>query len=185
MPSREELGKRLKAVRLQKGLTLKEVELLSGVSMTHTSQIERGMTSPTVGALEKLAKALDKTASYFIEDSILDDVSHLSRSERNVLVNQESGMRFEGLSNGVLGSLLHFYYVHATPVMRDPELRSHSGEEALLVLKGSLDVVIGEKRYRLKNGDSIHFKSEKPHAYFSTARSGAEAIWVGTLPPVL
>jgi transcriptional regulator with XRE-family HTH domain len=184
MPTREELGRRLKEVRQQRGLTLKEVEVLSGVSMTHTSQIERGMTSPTIGALEKLAKALDKTASYFIEERVLDDVAYISKEDRNVLTNEKSGIRLESLSNGIPGGTLHYFQIKATPVVREPELRSHEGEEAITVLKGCLDLVVGENRYRLKAGDSAHFKSHQPHAYFASTRTGAEAIWVGTTSPV-
>ena len=184
MPSREELGKRLKAVRLDRGLTLKEVEVLSGVSMTHTSQIERGMTSPTIGALEKLAKALDKTASFFLEEQLLDETSFTSKGERNVLVNEESGVRHEGLTRGIPGGGLHFGYLRVTPVVEEPGQQKHVGEEAIYVVKGSLIVVVGEKRYRLKSGDGIHFRSNTPHAFFSNTRVGAEAIWVGTSPPV-
>lgn len=185
MPSREELGRRLKSARTEKGLTLKEVEILSGVSMTHTSQIERGMTSPTVGALEKLARALEKTTSHFIEDSSIDDVCHMPKGDRNQLTNEESGLVFSALSAGIARGMLHFYHVTATPVMKEPDFRTHTGEEGVTVIKGTLDVVVGDKRYKLKVGDSVHFLSAEPHAIFSTARIGAEAIWVGTATPVL
>ncbi|MFH1681834.1 MAG: XRE family transcriptional regulator [Candidatus Eisenbacteria bacterium] len=185
MPSREELGRRLKSIRLQKGLTLREVELLSGVSMTHTSQIERGMTSPTVGALEKLARALDKTASYFIEEAVLDETSLRSRDDRSTLISEKCGLRLEGLSGGIAGGMLHFCYVKATPVLTEPPRRTHEGEEALTVLKGSIEVVVGEDRYRLRAGDSLHFRSNRPHVFYSNTRSGAEAVWVSTAAPVL
>lgn len=185
MPSKEELGKRIKGIRLQKGLTLKEVEILSGVSMTHTSQIERGMTSPTVGALEKLARALDRTASYFMEESALEEVSRLAKEERGVFVNEETGIRLEGLSSGILGANLHFYQLYASPVTREPQHRSHSGEEAITVSKGCLEVKVGDVQYTLKSGDSIHYKSAKPHSIYTNHKSGAEAIWVGTAPPIL
>jgi transcriptional regulator with XRE-family HTH domain len=184
MPSREELGRRLRTVRLQRGLTLKEVENLSGVSMTHTSQIERGMTSPTVGALEKLAKALDRTASYFIEEEILEEASHRSKSDRSALISEKCGLRLERLTGGIAGGTLRFCYVKAAPVLNEPPLRRHEGEEALAVLKGSLEVVVGDDRYRLKSGDSLHFRSNRPHVFYSNTRSGAEAIWVSTADPV-
>jgi len=183
MPTKEELGKRLKNVRLEKGFTLKEVETLSGVSMTHTSQIERGMTSPTVGALEKLARALDRTASYFMEEELRDEISYVRRDERGVSLHESSGIRLERLTAGIPGGIFHFYLLRATPVVSEPEHRKHDGEEAVTVLKGCLDVVVGGRRFRLKSGESLQFKSSKPHALFSSTRSGAEAIWVGTTPP--
>ena len=159
MPSREELGRRLKEARQAKGLTLKEVEHLSGVSMTHTSQIERGMTSPTVGALEKLARALDRTASFFVEDDPLDEVSLVAKENRSVIVNEKNGIRMESLTSGIAGSSLHFCFLHVTPILGEPPLQSHAGEEAIYVAKGILDVKVGEKKYRLRHGESIHFKT--------------------------
>ncbi len=185
MPTREELGKRIKSARLEKGLTLKEVELLSGVSMTHTSQIERGMTSPTVGALEKLAGALDRATSHFIEDKALDDVCRIVKKDRTALVSEESGLRLEGLTHGISGGGVHFYQITVTPVLEAPPLKSHAGEEAMTVLRGSLDVMVDGEHHKLKAGDSIHFNSSKSHSIFSSARSGAEAIWVGTSAPVV
>ncbi len=185
MPSREELGKRIKSARQEKGLTLKEVEILSGVSMTHTSQIERGMTSPTIGALEKLARALDRTTAHFIEETVLDEVSNITRDDRVMMQNEETGLRLEGLSTGISGGTLHMYQLTATPLLKEPRLRTHAGEESLVVTKGTLEVIVGEKHFKLKSGDSIHYKSSHPHAIFTASRQGAEAIWVGTSPPVL
>ena len=166
-------------------MTLKEVELLSGVSMTHTSQIERGMTSPTVGALEKLARALDRATSHFIEETALEEICVLKKGDRTALVNESSGLRLESLTSGISGGEIHFYHISATPVMEAPLLKSHAGEEGITVTRGALEVVIGEKRHKLKAGDTIHFKSSQPHAFFSASRSGAEAIWVGTSVPVI
>ena len=56
METRNEIGSRIKQFRLAKGLTLKDIELRAKVSATHVSEIERGMTSPTVGALAKIER---------------------------------------------------------------------------------------------------------------------------------
>ena len=53
-----ELGERLRRLRFARNLTLKEVEAKAHVSATHLSEIERGKTSPTVGALVRIARAL-------------------------------------------------------------------------------------------------------------------------------
>jgi transcriptional regulator with XRE-family HTH domain len=165
-------------------LTLKEVELLSGVSMTHTSQIERGLTSPTVGALEKLARALDRTPGSLIDDGALDESCLVARGDRSVLRNEKCGIRFEGLTRGITGGALSLYFLHATPITTEPPLRKHGGEEALTVLKGSLEVILGDRRHHLRSGDTLHFRSNTPHTFFSAARTGAEAIWVSTAAPI-
>ncbi len=62
-----ELGKRIKQLRLSQGFTLKDIESKVGVSATHVSEIERGKTSPTVGALAKIASALQVNPSFLVD----------------------------------------------------------------------------------------------------------------------
>ena len=61
------LGKRLRRIRQERGLTLKQIEAKVGVSATHVSEIERGNTSPTIRALERIASALGVAPSYLID----------------------------------------------------------------------------------------------------------------------
>ena len=67
MAGSKTLGKKLWHARQSKGMTLMQVQKKARVSATHISQIERGMTSPTVGVLQKLAKALGTKASNFLD----------------------------------------------------------------------------------------------------------------------
>ena len=77
----EELGRRIRKLRLERRMTLKQVEQASDLSATHLSEIERGRTSPTIGALVRIARALQKDASYFIEVEERPDVAHITREQ--------------------------------------------------------------------------------------------------------
>ena len=68
------LGDRVRRTRQEKGLTLKQIEIKVGISATHVSEIERGNTSPTIGALEKIAEALGVLPSYLIDIPPLPDL---------------------------------------------------------------------------------------------------------------
>ncbi len=74
MISKEALGSRVREIRQRRKMTLKDVEQSSGLSATHISEIERGMTSPTVGALIRIAGALEKDPGFFVEPRELDEV---------------------------------------------------------------------------------------------------------------
>ena len=84
MISKEEIGRRIKKMREEHHLTLKNVEAKAGISATHISEIERGKTSPTIGALIRIADALGKDPAYFIEDEELRDVSFLALEDLKV-----------------------------------------------------------------------------------------------------
>jgi len=68
MPTKEEVGRRVRLARFRRDLTLKDVAVRSGMSATHISEIERGKTSPTIGALEKIASALEERPAHFVEE---------------------------------------------------------------------------------------------------------------------
>ncbi|MCK4409672.1 MAG: helix-turn-helix transcriptional regulator, partial [Candidatus Eisenbacteria sp.] len=104
MPTTEEVGKRLKEVRRQKEMTLKEVAQSSGMSPTHISEIERGKTSPTVGALRKIAGALGKDTAFFVEDLPLPRVSVVKKEDRETVLLRGDGDAFvnaRALTSGI------------------------------------------------------------------------------------
>ena len=65
--NRATLGRRIRTIRIEKELTLKQIEAMVGISATHVSEIERGRTSPTVGALARIAEALGVRPSHLID----------------------------------------------------------------------------------------------------------------------
>ncbi len=184
MPTRQELGRRLKTVRLARGMTLKDVEARSGISMTHTSKIERGMASPTIHALEKLARALDKTLAYFVEDTDLSEVSVVRKGERPILAREPDGILVESLTRGVPGGTLYFFYVTAPPTGKETRREPHGGEECAIVVKGTLEIAIGAERHTLRYGESIHFKSSAPLTFRNAGRTPVEVIWGSTQTPL-
>src|SRR6185503_15732797 len=66
-PSPVELGRRIKLLRVSRGLTLKELEGRGRISATHVSEIERGKASPTLGALRRIARALGVRPAALVE----------------------------------------------------------------------------------------------------------------------
>src|SRR2546425_10447332 len=74
-PSPTELGRRIKLLRIARGLTLKDLEERGGISATHVSEIERGKASPTVGALGRIARALDLRPATLVAPRMLPEVT--------------------------------------------------------------------------------------------------------------
>ncbi len=113
MINNEQLGQRLKACRAEAGLTLKAMESRAGVSATHISEIERGKTSPTIGALQKMARALDRDLTYFLETEALDEITHQRPFEREWVYAPGEGPggnhRFMSLGTGIPGSRLNTF----------------------------------------------------------------------------
>jgi len=161
-----ELGRKLKQERLRRGLTLKDVENRVGISATHLSEVERGKSSPTVGVLDKIARALGTRSSLLIELASGPPYSHTRPGGRRAVLSVDGSVRTESLSDAFPGaevSLLLKTYAPAPARRLDP--RGHEGEEFVYVLSGRLRVHVGEEQHLLEAGDSIHFKSIRPHAF--------------------
>ncbi|UCG51666.1 MAG: helix-turn-helix transcriptional regulator [Candidatus Latescibacterota bacterium] len=183
MPSKQVLGDRIKRFRLQRNLTLKEVELKAKVSATHVSEIERGMTSPTVGALAKIARALGTEPSYFLQNNAYPRVCVVRKSGRRVLEYKNWGAKINRLSSGINDSRMSFLEVELEPgLTHNMEPLSHTGEELIHILKGVVEINVADNRHLLKEGDSIHFKSKEPHTIRNIGDGHARILWVASPP---
>jgi transcriptional regulator with XRE-family HTH domain len=161
MVSKELVGTRIRQVRTKQRKTLKDVEAASGFSSTHISEIERGRTSPTIGALIRIAHALDKDPSFFIEERELDEVCVTSLEARpSPSIGLEfpgTGVRVESLTRGILGGRLLAYEITlegggSAHVSNLPE----SGDLCLTCLEGACEIAIGERVVPFEPRDTLH-----------------------------
>jgi transcriptional regulator with XRE-family HTH domain len=165
MVSKELVGTRIRQVRTKQRKTLKDVEAASGFSSTHISEIERGRTSPTIGALIRIAHALDKDPSFFIEERELEEVCVTSQEARPASVIgldfSGTGVQVESLTRGILGGRLLAYEVtleeRGTAQVRNlPE----SGDLCLNCLSGNCEISVGERTVPFERGDALHVAVE-------------------------
>jgi len=180
MLDKAELGRRVKLERLSKGMTLKQVADASGMSPTHISEIERGRTSPTVGALLKIAHALGKSATYFVEEEELPSVSVVRKHERKQHSVNDSGQsvaNMDFLTSGIPAGRLRVVEI------RDLEggqqlAPPHEGEEIFLVDSGRVRVTVGEAPFDLEAGDCIQFKASVPHKIERVGNERPRVLWI-------
>ncbi len=182
MVSKQEIGRRMKKVREQKHLTLKNVEARAGISATHISEIERGKTSPTINALMRIAYSLGKDPAYFIENDELDDVSFVALEDRSEIeLNRARGVR-EMLTRSIPGGRINAQFINMGPSGGEKiKVHTHIGEEAALVLKGDVRFRVDGKDYQLGAGDSIYYEADLEHGYLNMSdEQEARIIWFGS-----
>ncbi|UCG51667.1 MAG: helix-turn-helix transcriptional regulator [Candidatus Latescibacterota bacterium] len=182
MLDKSELGKRIKRVREGKHLTLKNIEAAASISATHISEIERGKTSPTLGALIRISKALGKDPAYFIEEEELGEVSLVTLENRIRESLGDGAGTLERLTYSIPGGGLQACVItleRGKSHREDPH--THHGNEAAVVLTGRLLFKVGEEEFELGEGDSIFYDALEPHAYLNASdRDGASMIWICT-----
>ena len=181
----EELGRRIRKCRLDSRMTLKAVEQASGLSATHLSEIERGRTSPTIGALVRIARALKRDASYFIEREERNAVAHQSwDAVRRVESGDGDGGAVDALTPGIPGSRLFAYRLQLGPGPGGGvglPAQDLPGDAVYFVRRGTVDADFGDQRLKLAAGDGVQATFAVPHL-LRAGGEGAEVIAILTRP---
>jgi len=171
------LGRRIRRIRQEKSLTLKQIEAKVGVSATHISEIERGKTSPTIGALEKISVALDVSPSHLIDIPPLPELNVRKRDEIRRIRMYDGSVEIEPLTNREASSEMSIFFATIDGNgMIDP-VPGHRGEEFCYVLEGFLEVTVDGRPHVLRKGDSIHFKASQPHQIRNLSTEPVRTIW--------
>ena len=177
-------GEKVRALRMQRGLTLADLAQKTQRSISLLSQIENDNISPSFSSMQTIADALEVPLAQIIsqEPSAEErDSYHIKESERKVLMTQGE-VQHQLLSRGLPLSF-EFNVVEVPPGASTGDyLYSHEGEEGGLLLEGELVVESGRQVHHLKPGDSITMKSSLPHKLSNPGKQKARAVWVNSVP---
>ncbi len=174
-----ELGRRIKMLRVARGMTLKDLEQRGGISATHVSEIERGKASPTVGALGRIALALGLRPATLVEPRLLPEVTVKRATERRSHTVQWGGATIEAVTEPTQDACLSLH-TFTLPIAREALLsHRHEGEEWVMMLSGVAEVRIDGRPFVLREGDSIHFRAHRMHAYANLGSSPAVLLIAG------
>ena len=177
----QDLGKRLRASRKERGLTLAQLGQQVGLSASYLSQIERGVAMPSLSRLATIARTLDVEVGYFFEDDVPSPcVVRLNQGER--LLGTADAV-VELLSADPSDKEIQPYRVVCQPGASRDQTPTYPGEEFGFVLGGQLTVTVGEETFVLKTGDSIHYQTLQPHSWRNEGDEECIVIWAVS-PPV-
>lgn len=153
---------RIRQVRLHKKLSLRKLAELAEVSPGLISQVERGLTQPSLDTLRQIARALDTPLFSLLDDNV-EQVAVVRQNER-MSIQSASGVQYQRISPGFgsIEMLAGFLPPGGSSV---GQRWSHPAEECVLVTEGQLLVDVGDDQHCLQTGDSCYFNSSLPHAY--------------------
>jgi transcriptional regulator with XRE-family HTH domain len=178
------VGMRLRDLRRKANLSLETVASRSDLSVGFLSQIERGLSSPSLRVLATLADVLGVGIAALFGNPGNDGGASqgviIRAAERAELKLWRSGISKQLLNPTGADSKLNLFLVHMEPGgSTGDELYTHDGEEAGLVLEGEMTLTVDDETWRLKTGDSFRFASRRPHRFGNPAkRAKAVVLWV-------
>ncbi|SCK16437.1 helix-turn-helix domain-containing protein [Vogesella sp. LIG4] len=177
-----QIGEKLRLLRKRNGLTLAALAERCGLSIAHISLIERNLAQPSINALVALAQSLDVTVQWFFgpdQQQVADEADFIVRKPQRTSIEYEGGFT-DQLLTPRSNRQLEMLHCRIAPGASSEETYTHEGAEAGLLLKGRLELWVGERHFQLDEGDSFSFSSREPHRYRNPGKSEAVVIWVIT-----
>ena len=179
------IGPKLRDLRLQRGLSLQQLAERADVSAAAIHKIEKSGMVPTITTLLKLAGALNRSISYFVdEETEQNGPAYLTQADdRRIVYTSHLGIDLAGIS----GPYGRFFLAGAVATV-EPNASSganpmeHPGEELVFVLEGSMEFEVDGQEYRLAEGDSVHFRTDRPHRWRNPGKRPARAVWMALRP---
>jgi transcriptional regulator with XRE-family HTH domain len=180
------IGEKLKTLRESKGKSLEELAGEVKLAAVVISQIERGVTTPPVGTLIKLASALGANVGYFFEEEHGTPQVEVVRAGerkriRRKLTHRQSPLSYayESLAFRKSNKRMEPFLVEFDIEIEEevPPLK-HEGEEFIFVLEGEVEVRLGGEVILLGEGDSLYFESEVPHSFVGRGHKKPRALAV-------
>jgi transcriptional regulator with XRE-family HTH domain len=179
------IGPKLRELRVQRGMSLQQLAAQSDVSAAAIHKIERGGMVPTITTLLKIAAAFNRPISYFVEEQLGENrpVAHIRRGDRSPIFTAHNGIDLAGIS----GPYGRFFLAGAIATVQ-PGANSgdkpmeHPGEELIYLLDGTFEVDVDGQHFELDEGDSLHFRTDRPHRWHNTGETPITAVWLALRP---
>jgi len=175
------LGDRLRDLRQQHSLTLRQLATAADVSPALLSQIENGATDPSLATLRKLAQVFQTSIAELFSEPEAPAV-HISRAgSRTRLAAPPGQIAYDRLTPG-RGDLEVLQADLAPGDASSAEPWAHPSTECAIVLAGEVVADIGGEKYTLATGEAITFDSRLPHLYRNASDQPARIV-IAVTPP--
>ena len=177
-----QLGRKIRDLRLRRGLTVQQLAEATGLSKGFVSQVENGRTSPSLATLQDLARSLETSVAYLVVEE--DQMPYVVRRHQrpNMSVNG-NGSRVEVMSAQPRRNLELLQADLPPGVSMGGKRQFHHGEEVILCVEGRITLTCGEHTVALEAGDSCHFDGRVPHSVENTGDAHAR-VFIALTPSV-
>jgi transcriptional regulator with XRE-family HTH domain len=157
------VGEKIRELREQKGLSLQDMATRTGYTSALLSQAENHLISPPLGALIKIAKALEVKVGTFFGDEPRESYSIVRKDERKH-ISRYASKEGESLGFDKKDRQMEPFLVSLEPAtVKSEKLSAHDGEEFIFILEGEMEAILGDHKDVLYPGDSIYYDSAIPH----------------------
>ena len=178
----ERISEKIREVRLQNKMTLKELSEKTGLSTGFLSQVERGISSMTLVSLSKIAKALNVNIKDLVDVEVRK--SFINRKDSQLILRMErSFINYIRLNGEFDERKMEPLILKIKPNTLEAEECQHDGEEFYYVIKGKAVFLIEDDEYIVDEGESIHYPSRLKHKTLN--KENIELVMLSVTVPLI
>jgi len=181
------IGRKIRALRAQNGITQKRLSQVTGLSSAMLSRMENGQTIPSIATLQRISDTLKVDISYFFQKEEEKDYVVTLPGKRRIVISRSGPHRkvayeLELLADGMKNPFMEPAIVNHVGEEQEVDPRTHDGQEFMYVLEGRVKLTLGSKEFILGKGAAAYWNGNIPHKGVSVGNRKARAIHVHLIP---
>ena len=180
MSIEEQIGAKIRNLRNQNGLTQEELADRTELTTGFISQMERGLTAPSVSTLLDIVECLGTNLSDFFHEE--NELQIVYPKEDYFEKEDEHKNSITWLIATAQSRSMEPILVQLQPGQSMPEDKPHEGEEFGYVLDGEIRLHYGEDVYTVRKGDSFIFPANRKHKISSACKKVSSILWISSPP---
>ena len=174
------IGDKIKQLRIKLGLTQEELAVRTELSKGFISQLERDLTSPSIATLMDILEALGTNIRDFFNEAVEDKI--VFTSDDIFVKEDEDGYEIRWLVTTSQKNAMEPIMLTLDPGGKSPVQNPHEGEEFGYILSGAVTLCIGNRRLKVKKGDSFYYKPTEQHWLENNGKLTVKLLWISTPP---
>lgn len=173
------IGAKINQLRKKNGLTQEELANRCELSKGFISQVERGLTSPSIATLSDIVECLGTDLKNFFNETVQEKIVF---SKSDIFEKEGEKNKIDWLIPNAQKNAMEPILIHLEQGGQSILQGPHEGEEFGYVLSGTIYIYLGNKRYKAKKGDSFYFRPTSDHYLKNAGKTKATILWIATPP---
>ncbi|MBQ1300284.1 MAG: helix-turn-helix transcriptional regulator [Erysipelotrichaceae bacterium] len=174
-----DVGQRIRQLRMLNGLTQEELASRCELTKGFLSQLENNLATPSLPTLMDIVEALGTDMSTFFKET---DETQICFSRDDFFVDERDGYTINWIVPNAQKNSMEPIIVEIAPGSCSQVMQPHEGEEFCYVLNGKVTLVMGDREYEVRKGNTFYINGEREHYLRNDSAHAAQVLWICSPP---
>ena len=174
-----DVGQRIRQLRMLNGLTQEELASRCELTKGFLSQLENNLATPSLPTLMDIVEALGTDMSTFFKET---DETQICFSRDDFFVDEREGYTINWIVPNAQKNTMEPIIVEIAPGNSSQVMQPHEGEEFCYVLNGKVTLVMGDREYEVRKGNTFYINGEREHYLRNDSAHAAQVLWICSPP---